>query len=542
MSDSRQRVTCVENPAGIPMPSDEAALRQSLATTAAAYPAPVGRIELIETHISWVFLAGDFAYKIKKPVNLGFVDFSTLDRRRHFCEEELRLNRRLAPELYLDVLPITGSPAAPRITDSGTPFEYCVRMKRFAQDRLLSRLIVTGELLPQHIDALAQQVSEFHSRIPIAESASPFGTPDAVADPVRANFRYYDQPKNASIQKRIDHLRTWTEDELASCRNLLEARKRDGFVRECHGDMHLGNMILVDDSITIFDCIEFSASLRWIDVMSEIAFCTMDLVDRGRADLARRLCNGYLEWSGDYSGLAVFPLYFTYRALVRAKVAHLRRAQGELPNGQVDRLSRELANYIDLADQSTHQPTPFLATTYGVSGSGKTRGSQVVIERLGVIRIRSDLERKRLAGFAPRADTGSGIASGLYSSAHSRRTFDKLAELAATIIRAGFPAIVDATFLQRSDRERFQRLAESLEVPFVILDFPADEALCRERIRRRRDEGADASEANDAVLDRQIEMREPLTEMERSFAVTFDGEHPEMIDRAIAKITGQREQ
>ena len=183
------------------------ALSRSLATAAAAYPSSVGRIEMLETHISWVFLAGDFAYKIKKPVNLGFVDFSTLDRRRHFCEEEVRLNRRLAPDLYLDVLAITGSPTAPRIGGAGPPFEFCVRMRRFAQDRLLSRLLAAGELLPWHIDALAREISEFHSRIPIADPTSRFGTPDAVAEPIQANLTYLNRSENGAVRELVDHLR-----------------------------------------------------------------------------------------------------------------------------------------------------------------------------------------------------------------------------------------------------------------------------------------------------------------------------------------------
>ena len=203
------------------------------------------------------------------------------------------------------------------------------------------------------------------------------------------------------------------EEELTRRGDDLKVRKKNGFIRECHGDMHLGNMFLVEDSITIFDCIEFNPNLRWIDVASEVAFCTMDLQDRGRADLARRFLNGYLECSGDYSALAVFPLYFAYRALVRAKVAQLRRSQGEESPVESDRLSRELANYLELAHRSTRPRTSFLAITHGVSGSGKTQGSQAVVERMAAIRIRSDLERKRLAGVAawPTAARKSPAAS-----------------------------------------------------------------------------------------------------------------------------------
>ena len=386
-------------------------LSQSLATQTAAYPGSVSRIELHETHISWVFLAGEFAYKLKKPVDLGFVDFTTLERRHLFCEEELRLNRRLAPDLYLDVVPITGTAESPRIGGQGTAIEYCVRMRRFPDDRLLSRLVAAGELLPRHIDALARQVAEFHARIPVAEPASRFGTPDSVAEPMRANFSHLDRLDSPEAAALVERLSAWTEGELTARENEFIVRKQNGFIRECHGDMHLGNMILTDDSVTIFDCIEFNPDLRWIDVASEIAFCTMDLEDRGRPDLAWRFLNGYLEWSGDYAGLALFRLYFVYRALVRAKVTGLRRSQGVLSDEENQRLATELTNYLKLAERSTQSKTPFLAITHGLSGSGKTWGSQAVVERRGAIRLRSDIERKRLAGLSPFESSVSAVGS-----------------------------------------------------------------------------------------------------------------------------------
>jgi aminoglycoside phosphotransferase family enzyme/predicted kinase len=507
-------------------------LSRSLATQTAAYPASVARIELHETHISWVFVAGEFAYKLKKPVDLGFVDFTTLERRRRFCEEELRLNRRLAPDLYLDVLPVTGSAESPRIGGEGTAIEYCVRMRRFEQERLLSRLIVEGKLLPRHIDALARQVAEFHAQIPVAEPSSRFGMPEAAAEPMRANFSHLDRVDNQT-RELVERLSAWTEAELAARENDLIVRKRNGFVRECHGDMHLGNMILAEDSVTVFDCIEFNPDLRWIDVASEIAFCTMDLEDRGRPDLARRFLNGYLEWSGDYAGLTVFRLYFVYRALVRAKVAQLRRSQASLSEEEDQQLLSELTNYLQLAERSTRRKPPFLAITYGLSGSGKTFGSQPVVERFGAIRLRSDIERKRLAGLSPLANSVSIVGSGLYTNAFSRRTFARLADLASEILTNGISVIVDATFLKRSDRDEFRSLAERSAVPFLILDFPADEAKCRERIQQRTSEWTDASEATEVVLDHQLGIREPLDDGERSLAVSMPDQ---VIDAAIAEI------
>jgi aminoglycoside phosphotransferase family enzyme/predicted kinase len=525
--------------------SDESAsvLFWSLATQTAAYPISASRIEMLETHISWVFLAGEFAYKVKKPVNLGFVDFTTLERRRFFCEEELRLNRRLAPQLYLDVVPITGSAESPRIGGSGEALEYCVQMLRFDQKDLLSRLVATKELQPRHIDALARKVAEFHAEIPVAKVAARFGTPDAVAAPIRANFTHLEGPENAAVKDQVERLRAWCEQELSDREFDLLARKHGGRIRECHGDMHLGNIVLLGGTVTIFDCIEFNADLRWIDVASEIAFCAMDLEDRGRVDLARRFLNGYLEWSGDYASTIVLRLYVVYRALVRAKVAQLRRSQGGIDRQEHERLSREMANYLQLADRSTRKKTPFLAITHGLSGSGKTWGSQVVVERLGAIRLRSDIERKRLVGLSPLAESGSGgVGDGLYTTAFNRRTFGKLADLASGLLRLGYPVVVDATFLKRSDRDEFRGLAERFQVPFLILDFPAEAATCRERIRLRSRSRSDASEATEAVLDHQLGMRVPLDEGERAHVISFPSDRYEEIEESVAAIKARRAQ
>ena len=511
-----------------------ATLIESLTT--AAFPHAVTSIDVHETHISWVVLTGPFAYKIKKPVNLGFVDFTSLSRRRFFCEEELRLNRRLAPDLYLDVLPISGTERSPQIGGTGTPLEWCVRMRQFEQDRLLTRIVRRGLLESSHIDALALQIAEFHAKIPSAAPESPFGTPAAVAGPIRANFEHLDRLDSPAERDLARRLLQWCERELQRHEEVLAARKSGDFIRECHGDMHLGNMILEKDTITIFDCIEFNESLRWIDVMSELAFCTMDLEDHGRTDFAWRFLNAALEWSGDYDGLRVFPLYFTYRALVRAKVSQIRRNQTSLAADEMEQATNAVSNYLNLAGRSLKSRPRFLAITHGLSGSGKTRGTQAILERFGAIRLRSDVERKRLAGWGPLDHTGSELASGLYSPEFSRRTFARLADLTSMTVDAGFPVILDATFLRRAEREQFRALAESLGVPFVILDFPADEATCRERIRRRMQEKIDASEATAQVLDRQLRLREPLSDQEQRLAVQLDPEHPQAIASLIARL------
>ena len=494
-------------------------------------------VVVIETHISWVLLTGRFAYKIKKPVNLGFLDFSTLDKRRRYCEEELRLNRRLAPEIYLDVVPVSGTVESPRLAGDGEPIEFAVKMRQFPQEALLSRALADGRLSLAHIDRLAQEVAEFHAQAAVAPAESSFGTPERIEQPVLENFsRLIDADLDAAVHSRIARLRDWSLREFAGHRGEFESRRRAGFVRECHGDMHLGNMILDGEEVVLFDCIEFNEHLRWIDVASEVAFCTMDLEDRGRADFARRFLNAYLEITGDYAGLTVLPFYRTYRALVRAKVAQLRADQPGVEAEDLRKLRTEVLGYLTLAERYTQPARPFLLVTHGFSGSGKTTSTQGVVETLGAIRVRSDVERKRLAGLEALSRTSSGVEQDLYSKDATTKTYAKLAELAGQVLRAGFSVIVDATFLKRQQRKEFRKLGERLHVPFLILDFQAREETLRHRVKDRARAGSDASEAGLAVLEHQLRTREPLAADELPSALPVDIEDPQAAGHLAAEL------
>lgn len=499
----------------------------------ALYDPPADSVELMETHISRVLLAGDYAYKIKKPVDLGFVDFTTLERRRRFCHEELRLNRRLAPDLYLDVIPITGTPEQPEWGGTGEPIEFAVKMKRFGQDRLLNHALEQGTLSAGHIDALVEELAAFHSGVEIAPPESPFGTPESILAPVEENFRhlyaYLDEETTQREEANVDALREqvtrlqrWSEDEFARLESVFRQRKQGGCVRECHGDMHLGNMLLDDGGVLIFDCIEFNESFRWIDLQSEVAFLVMDLEDRGRPDYAHRFLGGYLERTGDYDGLRVLPFYLTYRALVRAKVACLRLDQEGLAPEDRKGLHQEFHGYLDLAERYTQPAGGWLAINHGFSGSGKTTGTLAVVEQFGALRIRSDIERKRLFGLAPLEKSDSTVGENLYTAEANRRTYLRLQELAKTILEAGFPVLVDATFLKRQGRRQFRALAAKHNVPFLIFDFQADRETLRRRVAAREESGRDASEANTAVLEEQFDLAEPLSEEERRSAIFID--------------------
>jgi len=498
------------------------------------YPHPVARIKLLETHISWVLLTGEYAYKIKKPVNLGFLDFSTIEKRRHFCEEELRLNRRLAPQLYLEVVPIAGRADSPRLAGKGEPIEYAVRMRQFPQDAQLDRVLARGNLRPEHIDSLAGELARFHASVLVAKPVSPFGEPAAVFAPMQENFEQI-RPRVAANDAlgTLTRLEGWTRDAYASLTALLTERKRAGFVRECHGDAHLANMALLDHAVVLFDCLEFNDNLRWIDVVSELAFAAMDLDDRGRADFASRLVNGYLEHTGDYMGVRLLRFYEVYRALVRAKVAAIRLSQPDIETTDRERTGQLFRDYLALAERYTRISRPCLFITHGLSGSGKTSLSQAVVESLGAIRIRSDVERKRLHGLRADARTASDVASGLYTASATSETYARLAELARLVVQGGLNVIVDATFLRRAQRDTFAGLARRLGVPFLVLSMRAPEKILRERIAARSVTGRDASEAGLEVLTHQLANLEPIAAEERASVIEVDTENPRAGDDLV---------
>ena len=504
------------------------------------YPHPVRTIRLIETHISWVLLTGRYAYKVKKPVDLGFAKFTTLAERKFCCEEELRLNRRLAPDLYLGVVPIRGRLDALRIEGRGRTIDYAVKMRQFPQHLLASRALAGGRFGSVELDELAATISRFHEAAP-ADVGSAFGTPAAVWESAIQNFdQMADLADEEADHRLLDALREWTGREHAGLHELFARRKSAGFIRECHGDLHLGNIVTLNGHPAPFDCIEFNPALRFIDVVSEIAFLVMDLIDRKRPDLAWRFLNRYLEAAGDYAAIPLLRFYMVYRALVRAKVHLMRAHEHKLARAEHRRLLRAFRDYLRLAETLAFSRQPTLILAHGLSGAGKTTATQPLIEKLGAIRLRSDLERKRMHGLAALAATRSGLNDGIYSSSSTVAAYRRLAGLSQQIIKAGYPVVVDATFLKRPEREAFRALAESLDVPYVILDFHVPLAVLRKRVVARRQRGDDASEADLRVLDRQIATREPLTPLEIEASFVVDGTRPparqpwrKLVDRIV---------
>lgn len=482
-----------------------------------AFPHDCEQISLIETHISWVILTGQYAYKIKKPGDFGFADFSSLRKRQHYCQEELRLNRRFAPDLYLEVVSIHEEAHGVRIRGEGPIVEYAVRMKQFDPQTLLSQR--AAQLLDRRrVCRFASEVARFHRSAAVASSASFFGNPDQVLGPVRDNFQYLAETVT-TLHSPAKRLLIDAEEEFDRLEPVFRERKAQGMIRECHGDLHLGNMFLQDDRIHLFDGIEFNEEFRWIDIISDIAFTIADFEEKRLPSLGRTFLNCWLEVTDDYFGLAVLPFYCAYRAAVRAKVDGIRVSQPGLSAGKQALLLHECRNYLDLCRQFTQRHRPAVIVTFGLSGSGKTMKTQELLESCDIIRLRSDVIRKAMFGLQPSDSSAGPIRDEMYSEQTSRQVYDSIAQTTHKILHCGYPVVIDATFLNWNERQRFIRLADRAEVPFLILNCSSDEDTLRNRIRKRLRKGGDASEANLEVLDQQLAHHDPLSPSEMELAV-----------------------
>ncbi len=449
-----------------------------------AYPhAVVTPIRVVETHISLVLLTGAYAYKIKKPVRLSFLDYSTLPKRRACCDEEVRLNRRYAPDLYLGVSAVGGPPAAPRIDGGGEPIEYAVRMRQFDRHEELGALLDTRGVDAAELAALGDHVARFHASSAPVVATSSFGTARALRKVILDNFASLRSlPEAALWQEKVQELEHWVELTHERLAPLIGLRRDSGLVRECHGDLHCGNVVRWEGALTPFDGIEFDPALRFIDVANDIAFLTMDLSMHDCSDLRRAVLQAWTQTLGDFGGLPLLPYFEAYRALVRAKVAALRALQEPSGSPQRSLECGTAARYLCWAAGRARRPPPCLVLTCGLSGSGKTSVARAVAARLRALHVRSDVERKRLAGLGPLDDSHSPLDGGIYSRDFTERTYARLLDCATNALLGGESAIVDAAFLKRDERRGMRSLAQRLAVPFAILHCVAPLAVLRERL------------------------------------------------------------
>ena len=485
----------------------------------AAYPHAVGKIQLIETHISWVFLTGKFAYKIKKPVDLGFVDFTTLERRKFFCEEELRLNRRTSSDFYLAVVPIGIAAGGVKIGFEPA-VEYAVQMRQFRPQDRLDRRLAAGRLTAVDMRKLASSLASFHMHLPALKDSTQEQAAERASAPALNNFEHIRGSHiSEASQRQIAATWRWTREQAALLKPVFRRRANRGCIRESHGDLHLANLFAFDGRIYPFDSLEFDPELRCIDQVSDIAFLVMDLMARDRTDLAYIFLNAWLEETGDYDGLAVMRFYLVYRSMVRLKVAAIQtRLLHEDARGEH---AIEARQYLDLARSLTKQPAhPRLILMQGLSASGKTSTSGELLSALPAIRVRSDLERKRMFGIDRHRHPDPAEGDELYSAASTEKTYRAVARHCETGLKAGFNMIADATFLQREWRSHFLRLAKKTGATANILACSAPLRTLQARIRQRSREGNDESDADLAVLEYQLTHFEPLDAGEMAVTVS----------------------
>jgi len=479
-------------------------------------------VRVIETHVSWVLLAGPLAYKLKKPVRLGFLDFTSLDERRRCCAEELRVNRRFAPDLYLDVVEVRHGPDGPCFGGGdGEVVDVAVRMRRFADGALWSERLAAGGIGRPQIDAFARRLAAVHRTAPVAPADTDFGSTALRTRVIEGLVTAIDAWQGARTSRVAEWpaTRAWLCAEVARLDRHWHERRRAGAVRECHGDLHLANVVQQGDEAFAFDALEFAAELRWIDPLDDLAFLVMDLLAQGRRDLGFRLLNAYLEEGGDYEGVPELRFFLVSRALVRAEVAALRSSGGAHSDDAA-------LGYLRLACALAGGADPRLAITCGLPGSGKTFVSQSLAETVGAVRVRSDVERKRLFGVASLESSRDRVPGGIYGAAATELTYARLLAVARPMLKAGWPTLVDAAFLRRAERDRFRALAASCAAPFAILHCRADRALLHERIAARRARGDDASEADHDVLERLAPGAEALDIVELASTIDCDAGLP----------------
>lgn len=450
---------------------------------------------IIKTHISSVILCGDFAYKLKRPVKLAFLDFSTQESRHEDCEAEWLINQRTAPALYLAVEPITGSVQAPEINGSGPAIDWLLRMHRFPQENLLSERIQSGRLSTEQIDGLADHLARFHQSLPsLPEERLTQFRPTSywIEESLQCIAAVTASKSKAIISSesaaQMEAVRQFAKKETQRLTPAMLARRTQGFFRECHGDLHLANIVELNGQFVAFDALEFNDELRSIDVMNDLAFPFMDLMAHQRGDLAWRMISRVVEHNGDYEGLALLRYYALYRACVRAKVALLSQDH--------EKFQRYWTLVLNLAK---HQARPRLTLVGGLSGSGKSTAAQMVIETIGGVRIRSDIERKRLYAEA------LGKPELLYSAAANEATYSRLSSLAQMLLSASVNVVVDATFLEQDQVERFAGLMSSHDWITQAIICESTVSSMEDRIERRRLAGNDPSDATPAVLVRQIQ-------------------------------------
>lgn len=465
----------------------------------AAYPFEAESVEFRQTHISAVFLVGHVVYKVKKPLNLGFLDFSTLERRRHFCEQEVLLNRRLARQVYLDVVPIAVRDGHVRVEGDGEVIEWAVKMRRLPDSATLQARLLSGQADFGEIDRLARRLAEFHATAARSDAISAYGTWPVVAENARENFEQSLPEVGKTVHPQVfERCRQRTEEVLEALKPLIAERASRGVTCDTHGDLHLDHVYLFDapppDDVVIVDCIEFNERFRYADPVADAAFLVMDLKAHQRRDLADEFARRYLDAAQDHDGRALVPFYTAYRAVVRAKVEGIKLREREVPEEEKQRELVKARRHwlLALGELEVSSRRPVLVLIGGLPGSGKSTLARVLAERSSFTVVRSDVIRKELAQAATQIGGPSPFGEGIYSPEWTERTYQECERRADELLFAGQRVIVDATFGDDRQRQRFIELSRRWCVPVLWLECQVDADVARQRLEARRGDASDA--------------------------------------------------
>jgi uncharacterized protein len=475
-------------------------------------------VDVVQTHISWVFLIGGDVYKVKKPVDLGFLDFTTLDRRRAACEAEVRLNRRLAEDVYLGVVPVTRERGGRyRLGGSGEVVDYAVHMRRLPDALRGDVRLRSGRLGTDHLRAVAERLARFHADQIPDDAVSAFGMPEQVEQNVRENFEQTRSSIGAYLsQAEAQELETWHMDMLGRHRDLFVGRVRAGRVRDGHGDLRLEHVYLDDaGAVTVLDCIEFNDRFRYGDVCSDVAFLSMDLAYEGRVDLSEAFLGAYAQAAGDYDLYRLVDFYESYRAHVRAKISSILASDEAAPGPARSRAAERARRYYLLALAAERAPLvePVVVAVGGLIASGKSTLASRIGERMAAPVVDADRTRKQLLGAAPTANISSGAFTGAYGPEATERVYGEVMRRGDAVLASGRPVVLDASFKARAHREKARELAARHGVPFRFVECRSSPDAVRDRLVRRASRAGVVSDARVELLDAFAAAWEPVDEL-----------------------------
>lgn len=503
-----------------------------------AYPHNPPNIELVQTQMSFIFLTGDYVYKVKKPVDLGYLDYTTLEKRQFFCHQEVELNRRLCPEIYLAVVPIVKEKGRLHFEGKGKPIEYGVKMRQLPKERMLDVLLSANQVTSEMVTDIAQKLADFHPKAKTSPEISTYGEIEAIKRNTDENFNQTEKYIGISISsQKYHHIKNYTDNFIQESTPLFHKRIKEDRIRDCHGDLHAAH-ICFTNGICIYDCIEFNDRFRYCDVASEIAFLAMDLDRYHRADLSRDFVSAYVRLSDDQGLLKLLNFYKCYRAYVRGKVESFKLDDPYIPETEKKAILTTAQGYFDLAYCYTRQ-RPLLFITTGLVGTGKTTVAEALSQRLGLAIISSDVTRKKLAGIPLTEHRFEEIKGGIYSEDFTKRTYGEMFAEAEELLSKGQSVILDASFQRREDRLRAKGLADNLGADFLAMECVLGEETVKKRLEQRLKEGT-ISDGRWEIFEWQKHKFDPVTEFSSKEHLVLD--MTQLMDKIIQVILERVEQ